>query len=183
MRPMNSFKLGPAQVSILSILMFSAVLATFPTKTAAQTTFTYTGTKINVSDVDRSVEFYTKLIGLKVATRFARTEERGEYLLTPTGKLVDDKLTLVFDKTRREPPVMGNQFVNLIFGVTDLKQRVAALKAAGYKVHREVEVKPPFPANPPYPPSVKSVALAFTRDPDGIEIELVQWNVEGNVMP
>lgn len=180
---------GPSANALISIALLGGASAwgqTTSSPAVSARTPTYVGSKIRVNDLQRSIDFYTKIIGLKVATKIEFVKGKGEVLLTTSGRLVDNKLTLVYDTTRHDPttphhdaPTSSSQFVNLIFGVDNLASRIEALKAAGYAVERTFEVKPPFPAEPPYPPSITSVSLAFTTDPDGIGVELTQWNYSG----
>lgn len=139
---------------------------------------TYVGAKINASNLDRSLDFYTRIIGLKIAAHVG-DEVKGEVIMTTTGKLMDEKFVVVYDRNRKDPPVLGNVFTNLIFGVDDLQLRIDALKAAGYVITRTAVNDPRrtgFKSIPAFPKAVTFVEMAWTKDPDGVPVELVQWN-------
>lgn len=151
--------------AVLGVVMLTPAFG----RPAAAADVQFFSTKINVTDLDRSIEFYTKVIGLKVA---ARTEGRiievlltpGEEVLSSTGAFI-----LVYDKERKEPLVVGNGFNNVTFGYpAGLKAPIARLEAAGYKVRGSAELRP----SPT--PMAKFIAVAFTKDPDGYTLELLQ---------
>lgn len=136
---------------------------------AAAADVQFFSTKINVTDLDRSIEFYTKVIGLNLA---ARTDGRIiEVLLTPGVDNLSSAgaFILVYDKERKEPLVVGNGFNNVTFGFPGgLKDPIARLEAAGYKVRGSADLRP----SPT--PLAKFIAVAFTKDPDGYTLELLQ---------
>ncbi len=138
----------------------------------------YFGARITVDDIDKSLEFY-KLIGLKVIGRNGADPNKGQYTLSPTGLPVDNKLALQFDKTKTTPTPKGEVLNELVFAVSDLDRRVDMLIAAGYKIDRRGEQRFPFSSTPPYPTSVKAIKTAFLKDPNGVSVELIQWDLEG----
>ncbi len=151
--------------AVLSIVMITLGFG----RTAVAADVQFFSTKINVTNLDRSIEFYTKVIGLKFA---ARTEGRiVEVLLTPGEENLASvgALILVYDKERKEPLVLGNGFNNVTFGFpAGLKDPIARLEAAGYKVRGSADLRP----SPT--PLAKFIAVAFTTDPDGYTLELLQ---------
>lgn len=144
----------------------------------ANSNMDYIGLRINVADIDKSVEFYTKIVGLKVAARSGNAQ-RGQVQLTPTGSVVDAKLALAYDTTKTTPIANGDALGDLVFAVNDIEKRVELLTAAGYKVVRRGGSTPPFNSVPPYPASIKSNIAVWTTDPNGLSVEFLQWNVEG----
>ncbi len=126
-------------------------------------------TKINVSNLERSLDFYTNVMGLKVA-RVVDRPALNETLLTRSGGDFEDTIVLVFDKKRTEPLVIGNGFNNITFIIFDFEERVAKVEAAGYVITGKR-------TNLPSPkPSAKTISVAFTKDPDGYAIELLQFH-------
>ena len=140
--------------------------------TAAETSpIQYFSTKINVTDLDRSIAFYSTFVGLTEAARSAGTSPVVEVLMTKSGAkgaATEPAVVLAWQRARKEPLVLGNAFNNITFVVTDIKATVKALEAAGYKITGSPEPRPsPTPA-------AKQIAVVFTKDPDGYSIELLQ---------
>lgn len=156
---------------LAALCEFFAVVATSSLQAAAPSGIEvprFLGTKINVVNVEKSVQFYTQYLGLKVALRVGDAQ-KGEVLLTLNGDPENAKVVLYYGGSAPGPRDTKGTLENLIFTFVDLKSRVQALKAAGYPIEHEVSVTPPVAG-------VKSVDIAYTKDPDGILIELVQWN-------
>ena len=121
-------------------------------------------TMIRVKDLDRSVEFYTKLLGMK---ELRRTEvPAGKYTLAFVG-YGDEKdtsvleLTYNWDQTERYD--LGTGFGHLAVGMPDVYKACEDLKAGGAKITREAG-----------PVQHGTTVIAFVEDPDGYKVELVQ---------
>lgn len=128
-------------------------------------------TKINVSNLEKSLDFYTRIMGLKVTGR-VENAKIVEVVLTRTGEgagASEQALILYYAKDRKEPPVHGNTFNNLLFVFPDLKECLKLLDAEGYTVTGSREPRP-VPV-----PFAKAVTVLFTKDPDGFTVELVQY--------
>lgn len=118
-------------------------------------------TMIRVKDLERSVRFYTELLGLR--------EQRRKVLEKADATLVflsDDHgqhaIELTYNHDGREYE-LGNQFGHLALGVPDLEAAREELARRGVEFSRG-----------PYRVSEGGSMIAFIRDPDGIEIELVE---------
>ena len=125
-------------------------------------------TKINVTDLQRSIDFYTKVMGLKIAetTNFPSSSET---LLTRSGGDNEDTILLTYVKNRTEPLVHGNAFNNLTFIIDNFDEMVARMEAAGYVVTgKRTNLKSPVTY-------AKTLNMAFTKDPDGYVIEIIQF--------
>ena len=120
-------------------------------------------TMLRVTDLQRSVDFYTKLLGMKELRR--RDVPDGKYTLVFVGYGDEEssaviELTYNYGVTSYE---QGTAFGHLAVGVPDVKATCDALRAAGAKITRE-----------PGPVKFGTTIIAFVEDPDGYKIELIQ---------
>ncbi len=120
-------------------------------------------TMVRVGDLERSIAFYTQVLGKK--------ELRPKYY--PDGRFTlafvgygDERehavieLTHNWDTTAYE---LGNGFGHIAVAVPDAYAACAAVKAKGGKVTRE-----------PGPMKFGGRVIAFVEDPDGYKIEFIQ---------
>ncbi|MBB1319067.1 lactoylglutathione lyase [Shewanella sp. SR43-4] len=121
-------------------------------------------TMIRVGNLDRSITFYTDVMGMKLL----RKSENPEYKYTlafvgfgeeTTGQAVIE-LTYNWGVDSYD---LGNAFGHLAIGEEDIYARCDAITAAGGKVTRA-----------PGPVAGGSTEIAFVEDPDGYKIELIQ---------
>ncbi|MCQ1060042.1 lactoylglutathione lyase [Photobacterium sp. DNB23_23_1] len=118
-------------------------------------------TMIRVTDLDKSIEFYTKILGMKVLNRFENTEYRYSLVFVgyeENGATIE--LTYNWDTDAYE---LGNAFGHLALGVDDIYAACDKIKAQGGNVSRE-----------PGPMLGGTTHIAFVKDPDGYAIELIQ---------
>lgn len=116
---------------------------------------------IRVAALDKSIEFYTKVLGMKELERHENQEYR--YTLVFVGYEQGGttiELTYNWDTNEYE---MGNAFGHLALGVEDIYSACADIKALGGNVSRE-----------PGPVLGGTTHIAFVKDPDGYAIELIQ---------
>ncbi|HET6341131.1 MAG TPA: VOC family protein [Gemmatimonadota bacterium] len=118
-------------------------------------------TMLRVKDLDRSVRFYTQVLGLREQRR--RVLEKADATLV---FLVDEQghhpIELTYNHDGRDYE-LGNQFGHLAFAVGDLDRARAELRRHGVDFSRG-----------PYRVSEGGSRIAFMKDPDGIEIELIE---------
>ena len=126
-------------------------------------------TKINVADLTRSIDFYTKIMGLKVSA-VVNGPIVNETLLTRTGGGDEEALTLVHRKNSTEPVVHGNAFNNITFRTHDFEGVIKRLESAGFPITAK---KQQVPSSVPYG---SKMSYAFTKDPDGFTIEILQFH-------
>jgi len=120
-------------------------------------------TMIRVGDLERSVNFYTKLLGMKELRR--RDVPDGKYTLAFVGYGDEDsnaviELTYNYGVTSYE---QGSAFGHLAVGVPDVAGACEQVRGAGGKVTREAG-----------PVKFGTTIIAFVEDPDGYKIELIQ---------
>ncbi|MGE0748738.1 MAG: lactoylglutathione lyase [Rhodospirillales bacterium] len=121
-------------------------------------------TMIRVMDMDRSVDFYTRHLGMKLLRR--QDYEGGRFTLAFLG-YGDEQSNTVIELThnwdQKEPYQLGSAFGHLAVGVPDIYGTCDALAEAGVKIPR-----------PAGPMKGGSRPIAFIEDPDGYRIELVE---------
>jgi lactoylglutathione lyase len=124
--------------------------------------------KLNVTDFERSLKFYTEVLGFKKQAPIELPSVRMMYL-TRGGTDFEFTLVLVDLKKKPEPFTLGNAYNNFMMVVPDIAAMKKRITDAGYQV-RSAKLDPsPLRYG-------KSLDLAFVKDPDGFEIELVQIN-------
>jgi lactoylglutathione lyase len=120
-------------------------------------------TMIRVGDLQRSVDFYTKLLGMRELRR--RDVPDGKYTLAFVGYGDEDsnaviELTYNYGTDHYD---QGTAFGHLAIGVPDVAATCEKVRAGGGKVTREAG-----------PVKFGTTVIAFVEDPDGYKIELVQ---------
>ena len=121
-------------------------------------------TMLRVRDLDASVAFYTKLLGMKELRR--NEVPGGRYTLAFVGYGDESDasvLELTYNWDQDGPYEMGGAFGHLAVGMPDVYAACDALKKAGGKVTREAG-----------PVQHGTTVIAFVEDPDGYKVELVQ---------
>jgi len=120
-------------------------------------------TMLRVGDLDRSVDFYTRLLGMKELRRV--DVPAGKYTLAFVG-YGDEASTAVIELTYNygtETYELGTAFGHLAIGVPDVAAACESVRAGGGKVVREAG-----------PLKFGTTIIAFIEDPDGYKIELIQ---------
>ena len=120
-------------------------------------------TMLRVGNLDRSVDFYTRLLGMKEMRR--RDVPEGKYTLVFVG-YGDETSQAVLELTYNygvDKYEMGGAFGHLAIGVPDVKATCDTLRAEGVKITRE-----------PGPVKFGTTIIAFVEDPDGYKIELIE---------
>ncbi|MEE3000564.1 MAG: lactoylglutathione lyase [Pseudomonadota bacterium] len=121
-------------------------------------------TMLRVVDLDKSVDFYTRHLGMKL---LRRTDfESGRFTLAFVG-YGNEEDTAVIELTHNWDQVeqydKGDGFGHIAIAVSDADTVCKAMEKAGVKVPR-----------PAGPMKGGSRVIAFVEDPDGYKIELVQ---------
>jgi lactoylglutathione lyase len=121
-------------------------------------------TMIRVGDLDRSVDFYTRVMGMKELRR--RDVPDGKYTLVFVGYADESTGAGVIELTYNygvEKYDQGTAFGHLAVGVADVTALANKVRAAGFRVTRE-----------PGPVKFGTTVIAFVEDPDGYKIELIE---------
>lgn len=136
---------------------------TAPT-TTANGEFRFLHTMIRVKDLDKSIDFYTRLLGMTLLTK--KDYPSGEFTLVFLG-YGDEKSNTVIELThnwgQQESYDLGNGFGHLAIGVPDIYATCTQLEQEGVSIPR-----------PPGPMKHGGSVIAFIDDPDGYKIELIE---------
>ena len=118
--------------------------------------------------MERTIGFYTKLMGLRLLTRREIPKNKAEiaFLQDPNGKGAKLELTLYRDQKKFTQAYYEDRvFDHLAFEVADMEKTISALRKEKINITDE-----PFTLGPGGP------LIAFVEDPDGTLIELIERN-------
>ena len=128
------------------------------------TKFRMLHTMVRVLDLDKSIDFYTRLLGMKLLRR--KDYESGRFTLAFVG-YGDESQHAVVELThnwdQKEPYTIGSGFGHMAIGVPDIYGVCEKLGKEGVKIPR-----------PPGPMKHGGSVIAFIEDPDGYKIELIE---------
>lgn len=119
-------------------------------------------TMIRVGDLDRSIKFYTEVLGMRLLRR--QDYPQGKYTLAFVGYGNEEDSTVIeftYNWGVSEYEV-GTGFGHLSIEVDDVYVAADKIKEKGGKVIRE-----------PGPMNAGTTVVAFFEDPDGYQIELI----------
>ena len=117
---------------------------------------------VRVKNIDASLNFYCKLLGLKEIRR--RDYEAGKFtliFLAPPDQ-PDAMIELTYNWDQEEPYNLGDGYGHIALGVRDIHGVCAGLEKAGATIPRK-----------PGPMKHGTTEIAFIEDPDGYKVELV----------
>jgi lactoylglutathione lyase len=120
-------------------------------------------TMIRVGDLDRSLAFYTEVLGMRVLRRTDYPEGRFTLAFVGYGEESQGaviELTFNWDTSAYE---LGNGFGHIALEVPDAYAACAEIKKRGGRVTREAG-----------PMKHGTTVIAFVEDPDGYKIELIE---------
>ena len=125
-------------------------------------------TMLRVGDLDRSLLFYTEVLGMDLLRR--KDYPSGRFTLAFVGYGAESDTTVLelthnWDTSHYE---LGSAYGHIALGVDDIYTTCAAIAAKGGKVVRE-----------PGPMKHGNTVIAFVEDPDGYKVELIQISAPG----
>lgn len=121
-------------------------------------------TMIRVFDLDKSLDFYTRLLGMSLLRKTDYPE--GKFTLAFVGYGPEDSnavIELTHNWGQPEPYALGSGFGHIALGVPDIYATCDALAKAGATIARA-----------PGPMKHGTTVIAFVEDPDGYKIELIE---------
>ncbi len=140
-----------------------SVSASFTESSEGKTMFVHTS--IRTSNMGRSIEFYSKFLGLKLQSRreIKQTNAEIAFLQDAAGKGCILELTYYRNQEKFSQPAYEERlFDHLGFEVADLNKTLAAMREGKVTIADE-----PFKLN-------EKTTIAFIEDPDGTLIELIE---------
>ena len=120
-------------------------------------------TMLRVGNLQRSIDFYTDVLGMKVLRTTDRPEQK--YTLAFVG-FGDESQHAVLELTYNygvDHYELGTAFGHVAIAVPDAAAACAAVRAKGGAVTREAD-----------PVKGGTTVIAFVQDPDGYKIELIE---------
>ncbi len=119
-------------------------------------------TMLRVGDLDRSIKFYTEVLGMKLLRR--KDYPDGKFTLAFVGYGDESEHTVIeltynWDTDHYD---LGSGFGHIALEVDDVYEAADAIKKRGGKILREAG-----------PMNAGTTIIAFVADPDGYPIELI----------
>ncbi|RIK98025.1 MAG: lactoylglutathione lyase [Burkholderiales bacterium] len=120
-------------------------------------------TMLRVGDLQRSIDFYTRVMGMRLLRTTDRPDQGYSLAFVGYGEESSEavlELTWNHGVQRYEP---GTAYGHIAIEVPDAAQACERIRAAGGKVVREAG-----------PVKGGTTVIAFVEDPDGYKIELIE---------
>lgn len=120
-------------------------------------------TMLRVGDLQRSIDFYTQVMGMWLLRMTRRPEQQYDLAFVGYGtnpEHAEIELTYNYGVDRYE---MGTAYGHIAIEVADAAAACERIRTAGGKVTREAG-----------PVKGGSTVIAFITDPDGYKVELIQ---------
>ena len=125
-------------------------------------------TMIRVGNLDRSIKFYTDVLGMKLLRRKDYPDGKFTLAFVGYGPETEHAVVELTYNWGTDKYDLGNGFGHIALEVDDVYKACADIKARGGKVTREAG-----------PMKHGSTVIAFVEDPDGYKIELIQRGTQG----
>ena len=149
--------------------LFAAKSAPLSGAPVDASSFRLAHTMLRVADLERSIDFYTRLLGMQVLER--RDHKKNQFSQAYVGYgagFSQMTLELVMNWAREEPYTPGDSFGHIAIQVSGITALCERLAAAGTPMPR-----------PPSGQRHGNNIVAFIEDPDGHRIELMQLPAAG----
>jgi lactoylglutathione lyase len=120
-------------------------------------------TMLRVGDLQRSIDFYTKVLGMTLLRTTDRPDQKYTLAFVGYGKNPEHaelELTYNYGVDKYE---LGSAYGHIAIAVEDVHKTCATVKEQGGNVTREAG-----------PVKGGTTVIAFVQDPDGYKIELIE---------
>lgn len=125
-------------------------------------------TMIRVGDLDRSIKFYTDVLGMKLLRRKDYPDGKFTLAFVGYGPETEHAVVELTYNWGTDKYDLGNAFGHIALEVDDAYKACEDIKKRGGRVTREAG-----------PMKHGSTVIAFVEDPDGYKIELIQRGTQG----
>ena len=125
-------------------------------------------TMLRVGDLDRSIKFYTGVLGMQLLRRKDYPDGKFTLAFVGYGPETEQAVVELTYNWGTDKYDLGNAFGHIALEVDDVYKACEDIKKRGGKVTREAG-----------PMKHGSTVIAFVEDPDGYKIELIQRGTQG----
>ena len=119
-------------------------------------------TMLRVVDLDKSIQFYTHVLGMKLLRQKDYPEGKFTLAFVGYGQESEEAVIELTHNWDTKSYEAGNAFGHIAIEVDDVYQACEAMKQSGGKVIRDAG-----------PMNAGTTIIAFIEDPDGYQIELI----------
>jgi len=120
-------------------------------------------TMIRVGDLDRSIQFYTEVLGMRLLRKREYPEGKFTLAFVGYGPESDTSVIELTHNWDTDAYEIGTGFGHVAIGVGDIYAVCDAIRAQGGDISRE-----------PGPMKHGTTVIAFVKDPDGYAVELIE---------
>jgi lactoylglutathione lyase len=120
-------------------------------------------TMLRVGDLERSLRFYTEVLGMQLLRRKDYPSGRFTLAFVGYGEESDHTVLELTHNWDTDHYALGDGYGHIALGVDDIHATCAAIAEKGGRVVRE-----------PGPMKHGSTVIAIVEDPDGYKVELIQ---------
>ena len=120
-------------------------------------------TMLRVGDLERSIGFYTQVLGMKVLRRKEYPSGRFTNVFVGYGDEAKEAVIELTHNWDTKSYTLGDAFGHVAIGTEDIHATCERIRAAGGKIVRE-----------PGPMVHGTTVIAFVEDPNGYRIELIE---------
>ena len=124
---------------------------------------------LRVGDLQRSIDFYTRVLGMKLLRTTERPDQKYSLAFVGYGTNPDHAEIELTYNHGVDKYDLGTAYGHIALGVPDAYAACDKIRAAGGNVTRE-----------PGPVKGGTTVIAFVTDPDGYKIELIQRATEAS---
>lgn len=122
-------------------------------------------TMLRVGDLQRSIDFYTRLMGMTLLRTTERPDQKYSLAFVGYGGNPDQAEIELTHNHGVYSYELGTAYGHIALGVPDVAALCEAIRAGGGNITREAG-----------PVKGGTTVIAFVTDPDGYKIELIQKN-------